>query len=273
MARRIVRGAAIFAVLILFTLPLLYMVTGSLREPGGPPPRGLLQLEWPLTFSNFSTALDLADLGRMAINSTGVAAVTAGVSVLSASWAGFAIARAKPAARRRWVGLLLVMLMVPAFALWVPRFFLFTRLGMVDTYVPLVAIGLIGVSPFNVLLCVWSFRRVPDDLWDAAEAEGASPIVSWWRVGLPLVRGTIVAVGVLSFAASWGGLIEPLLYISDARRYTLPLGLRALQQLGPTGWPLMLAGACIATLPVVVVFALVQRRLVSAHRGAGWLGH
>ena len=97
--------------------------------------------------------------------------------------------------RAGWlVAVSLVSLMVPITALLVPRFALFSWLGLTNTYVPLVAPALIGTSPFYVLLFYWAFRRIPSELYEACRLEGLSPFTVWWRVALPLVRPVTVAV-------------------------------------------------------------------------------
>jgi multiple sugar transport system permease protein len=89
---------------------------------------------------------------------------------------------------------------------------------------------------------------------------------------MPLVRPVTVAVGVLSFLVAWGNFLDPLVYLSNADLFTLPLGLRSLEVLDRTNYPLMLAGAVAATVPVLVVFLVAQRWFLHEHRGAGWLG-
>lgn len=242
-----------------FLLPLVYMVTGSFRRPGTAPPRSAELFPWPPTGRAYERAFELVDLGRYLLNSVLVAAVTVPLTLLVASWAGFAMTSLSPRIRRAFVAASLVALMVPLTALLVPRFVLFKELHLIDTYVPLVAPALIGTSPFYVLLFYWSFRRLPGDLLDAARLEGLSPLAVWWRVALPLVRPVAVAVGVLAFVFSWSNFLDPLVYLTDPDKFTLPLGLRSLSVLGRQDYPVFLAGAVAATLPVIGAFLYVQR--------------
>ncbi len=248
------------------------MVTGSLRQVGLPPPRTPELLPSPLAFGNYGEAFDLVDIPRYALNSLVVSAIAVPLTLLFASWAGFAMARLPARARTALVALSLVALMVPVTALLVPRFAIFKTLGLTDTYVPLVAPALMGTSPFYVLIFYWSFRRLPQELFEASLLEGLSPFAVWRRVAMPLVRPVTVAVGLLAFVFTWGNFLDPLIYLFDADRFTLPLGLRALAQLDRQDFPLFLAGAVAATAPVVGAFLYVQRFLFEQHRGAGWLG-
>ncbi len=266
------RGVAAIAVSALFLAPLVILVFGSLRAPGLSPPDGLEILPADPTTASFERAFDLVPLGRQLFNSVIVAAIAVPLTVLTASWAGFAITRLEPRTRRFVIGVSLVVLVIPLSALWVPRFAMFRELGVIDTYVPLIAPALLGTTPFYVLLYYWSYRRVPTDLVDAARLEGLGPFAIWRRIASPLVRPTTFAVAALAFVFHWSNFVDPLLYLFSPENFTLPLGLSALKGLGPTDFSVLLAGALFATIPAVVVFALVQGQFLRGTRLAGWLG-
>jgi multiple sugar transport system permease protein len=257
-----VRTAAACTAAAVFALPLVLMVTGSLRRAGLPPPRGPELVPGALSLGNYQRALELVDLGRYAVNSLLVCALTVPLALVVASWAGFAISQLPRRAATAIVAASVVALMVPATALLVPRFAVFSALHLTDTWAPLVAPALIGVSPFYVLLYAWAFHRLPPEVLDAARAEGAGPFVLWRRVAMPLVEPVTVAVAVLAFVVTWGNFLDPLIYLSNERLFTLPLGLRSLAQLDRQDSPLLLAGAVLATAPVVVVLLVALRRVV-----------
>ncbi|HEX9696237.1 MAG TPA: carbohydrate ABC transporter permease [Actinomycetota bacterium] len=263
---------AVAVVAAVFVVPLVALVTGSLRVPGLPPPRTLELIPDPATLDGYRDAFSLSPLARSMVNSLVVAAVFVPLAVVSASWAGFAIALSRERLRRRLIALALLLMMVPATALWLTRFVIFKIFGMVDTFWPLIVPALLGGSPLAVLLYAYAFGRIPDDLYDAARLEGLSPIRIWRRVAMPLVRATTVAVAMLAFLSTWANFIDPLLYLNTERRFTAPLTLRYLEQLGPTNWPVLLAGAAAVTGPAVLVFLLAQRFFLQEERGVGWLG-
>jgi ABC-type glycerol-3-phosphate transport system permease component len=256
----------------LFATPLLVLVAGSLRRPGLPPPRSLELVPDPVTAEGYRQAFRLAPLARAMGNSLFVAGVSVPIAILTASLAGFAIAQMPPERRKRLILVVLLLLMVPVTALWLSRFAMFRAAGLIDTPWPLIAPALMGGSPFAVLLYVYAFRRIPSEVYDAARLEGASAVHIWRRVAMPLVRATTAAVGMLAFLAAWANFIDPLLYLSTESKYTAPLALRYLEQLGPTNWPVLLAGSAVVTAPVVIVFFLAQRRFLQEERGIGWLG-
>ncbi len=263
-------GAA--AVALLFLLPLWFMVSGSLREPGKAPPRSPELFPNPLSTTSYDRAFDIVDLTRHVVNSLVVAGLTVPLAVLFASWAGLGLFLVAGRLRAALLGLSFAALMIPVTALLVPRFTLFRWLNLTDTWVPLIAPALLGLSPFYVLLFYWSFRRLPAELFEAARLEGMKPFGIWRRIAMPLVRPVTVAVALLAFIASWGNFLDPLIYLFDSDLYTLPLGLRSLATLDRTNYPVLLAGAVVATAPVVVAFAIAQRFFLHEDRGAGWLG-
>lgn len=255
-----------------FLLPVWFMLTGSLRAPGTPPAPGVTTLPADPSLEAYRRALELVPLGRFALNSVLVVILAVPLTVLVASWAGFAISRLSPRARGAMIAVSLVALMIPSVALLVPRFAMFRVLGLTNTYVPLIAPSLIGTSPFYVLIFVWAFRRLPQDFFDAGRVAGLSWLGVWWRVAMPLVRPVAVAVGVLAFVFTWGSFLDPLIYLFDEAKFTLPLGLRSLATVGPQDTPIFLAGAVLATAPVIGAFLYAQRFFLREHREAGWLG-
>jgi len=266
------RAAFVSLLCLVFVLPLVFMLTGSLRSLGQAPPRTPELVPSPLAFDNYGEAFDLVDIPHQIRNSVVVTAVAVPLTLLVASTAGFAMARMSRRVGGALVAMSFVALMVPTTALIVSRLALFRGVGATDTIVPLVAPALMGTSPFYVLLFYWSFRRIPIEIYEAAELEGAGPLTTWWRVAMPLVRPITAAVGVLAAVVTWSNFLDPLVYLSDPDRFTVPLGLKQLSQLDRVNYPLFLAGAVAATAPVIAAFIYVQRYFLGEFRRAGWLG-
>lgn len=261
MRRAIARTTATVLLALLFLLPIAFMFSGALRTAGGPPPDGFDLVPDKATFENFRIVTSIVDLWGQMFNSAVIVAVAVPVTVIVASWAGFVIATGTRRTRYFLIAVSVIALMVPATALWVPRFVMFRSAGLLDSIWPLVAPASMATSPFYVLLFALAYSRIPRQLFDAARVEGLSQLRIWWQVAWPLGRPAAFAVAMLAFVFHWSNFIDALLYLSTAENYTLPLGLRTLQTLEPTLHPLMLAGAAIATIPAVVAFLLGQRAL------------
>lgn len=248
---------------LLFIAPLVFMVAGSLRPAGEPPPLGVELVPPDPTLDSYRRLPELVPLFGYLANSAGVVAIAVPLTVLVASWAGFGIRLLSPRRRKAAVAATLALLLVPVTAVWTTRFEVFRLLDVTDTYVPLVAPALAATTPFYVLIYAWSFGQVRDSQLEAARLEGATPWRTWATVAMPQARPASLAVTVLAFTWHWGNTIDPLLYLEEPGRYTAPLGLSFLQVLGPTDWPLLMAGSVLLTLPAVAVLLLAQRVLLS----------
>jgi multiple sugar transport system permease protein len=259
-------------VTVVFLVPLWWVVSASLRQSGLPLSRSIEWIPDPIVFGNYTAIFELLPFGRYILNSALVVAVALPVTLFTASTAGFAMAQLERRSRRHLVILSVALLMVPITALWLTRFLLFRWAGLVDTLVPLIAPALLGSSPLFVLLFYWTFRRLPPELFETARLEGAGAFTIWRRVAIPLAVPTLVAVSVLTFLLYWSDFINPLLYLKSQELYTLPVGLRQLQQLDRTNWPLLMAGSVLLALPAVAVLAILQRLFLREDRITGLIG-
>jgi len=263
---RLARQLIAVPVAALFLVPLWLMVVASLRPLGQAPPQTVQWFPTSPAWSNYAEVFEVVPFARYTANSLLVAVVAVPLSVVVASWAGFAIARLPQRSRVLLIGLCVVALMIPATSLLVGRVSVFRWLGLTDTPLPLMAPALLGMSPLFVLLYAWTTSRVPNDLFDLALERGLSPLATWWRVAMPLQRGTTAAVASLAFVISWGNFLDPLIYIYDGRWFTVPLGMRSLAIVPVTEQPLMLSASVMACLPVLAAFLFVQRRLFTDPR-------
>ena len=241
----------------IFLLPLLWLLTAALHPVGRPLPT-TLSPSLNVTLANFGRVWQLVPFGRFTLNSLLVVFLAVPLTLVTSSWAGFAMAQLPTASQRRWIVLSLAVLMVPGVALWASRFLIYTRLGLYDTILALIAPAFMGSSPFFVLMFYRAFRRIPVTIYEAARLEGAGVLVSWRSIGLPIARPTAVGVALLAFVLYWGDFISPLLYLRSQNRYTLPVALQLLQQLAASDWPLLMAGVVMATLIPVGLFLLLQ---------------
>jgi multiple sugar transport system permease protein len=263
LAQRLALALAWLAVVALLA-PLLVMALGALHAPGAPPPRGAELLRLPAEpGAALARAVALVPLGRALLYSTLLGLLAIPPVLLSASGAGLALALAGRRTRGWLAAGVLLVGMVPPAAVWVPRFLLFKEAGLVGTWAPVLAPALFGGSPLFVLLYAAAFRRLPPELFEAAQLEGVSAVSAWWRLALPQVRATSVAVALLAFALFFGNFVDPLLYLNPDTSPTAPMMLRELQLLGGTQWPVLMAGAVLVTAPTLLAFAGAQRTLVS----------
>lgn len=261
--RRGLRAAATLALVLLFVLPLWWMIVASLRPMGLPPPRTIEW--WPADpqWSNYAEIFNQVPMGRYALNSLLVVLVAVPLTLLTASLAGFGLSQLRGAWRNRLLIAAIALLMVPAPAVWLFRYQLLSWLGLLTSLWALVLPAFAAGSPLLVLLFYWTFRRNPVELYEAARVEGADAWTAWRRIAMPMARPTVAAVTVLAFALYWNDFTNPVLYLYRPSTYTLPVGLQILKQLDATNWSLLMAGAVVVTLPIVLLFLVLQPLFLS----------
>ena len=181
----------------LFLAPIAFMFTTSLRQIGVPLSRHLEWFPQSPSWDNYPVAIDLAGMGQSTLNSAFVALLAVPLTILISSLAGFAMSQLPQRARLTLTLISFAVLMTPVTAVWLPRFVLFKEVGLLDSRLALVVPALGGTSPFFVLLFLWTFLRIPIDVYESARLDGAGALRVWAGIAMPLARPTIVAVGML----------------------------------------------------------------------------
>ncbi len=248
----------------MFLSPLVVMVLGSLQRPLQPPPDGLDLWPDPADWSNYPAVSRFLPLARLMLNSVLLVVVAVPVTVVVTSMAGLAIVTARGRLRRWLIGVSVLMLLVPAAALWVPRVVLLRNLGLADTQLTVALLALAGTTPFYVLLFALAYSRIPGSLLEAATLEGLSPYAVWRRIALPLARPAAVAVAALSGLYYWSTFMDPLTLVSSPGNWPVALGLRNLSELEAALYPIYLAAAVLVTAPALLAFGIGQRSFFSS---------
>lgn len=255
-------NAVAAAVVLAFTLfPVYWMVTSAFDPGVGSGGRGLL----PTRFGtdNFSLVLGQAGFGRFLLNSVIVAAATVVASGVLALLAAVAVSRFQFKARTAMLIMILVVQMVPVEALVIPLFIQVRDLGLLNNLLGLVVV----YTGFSLSFAIWNLRgfvsAVPVELEEAAYLDGCSWGQMFWRVLMPLVAPGLVATSVFSFITAWNEFVFALTFMSDDSKYTVAVGLRRFFGQYGTDWGAVMAASTLITLPVIVFFVLVQRRLTS----------
>ncbi|MGV9308425.1 carbohydrate ABC transporter permease [Nonomuraea sp. NPDC003727] len=231
----------------------LQTVTESMRVP----PRPVPSWQW----HNFADVFRTVPLGRQFLNTVIVtAAVTAG-QLLLCSLAAFAFARLEFPGRGPIFMLFLAVLMVPGELFLLPRYEIMQGLGWLNSLQALIAPGVFGA--FGTFLLRQFFKTLPRELDEAARLDGANPLQIYWWIMLPLVRPGLLALGLLTVMWSWSSLLWPLVVNTDPEMMTLSAGLASLRGQYLTDYPILFAGSVVASLPVIVLFVVMQRQLIA----------
>jgi multiple sugar transport system permease protein len=262
-SRRGLHVSVTLLVVLLFILPLWWMIVASLRPIGLPPPRTIEW--WPADpqWYNYAEIFHQVPMGRYSLNSVLVVFVAVPMTLLTSSLAGFSLSQLRQPWRNRLLIVAIALMMVPSPAVWLFRYQLLRWLGLLSSLWSLMLPSFAAGSPLLVLLFYWTFQRNPAELYEAARVEGANAWTTWRKVGMPMARPTIAAVIVLAFALYWNDFTNPILYLYRPSTYTLPVGLQILKQLDATNWSLLMAGAVVVALPMVLLFLILQPLFLS----------
>lgn len=255
------RGVVVWSAVGLFALPLLLLLSAPWRRPGAAPPTGVELIPADPSVQGFIDAWTLVPMGSALWNSIWICLWAVPLSLTCASLAALALTQLSGRLRILLIATLLLSAVVPITAIWIPRFLLFDLLGLVGGPLPLIAPALMGGSPLFVLLYFVSMRRIPSEIFEAARMEGAGWLRIWWSVAMPMVKPTTGAIAMLAWVLFWGNFIDPLLYLRDEKSLTAPPMLHQLELLGPTNWPVYMAGALLISAPVALLFLAAQRFL------------
>jgi multiple sugar transport system permease protein len=255
-----VNGAlALLAALTLF--PLLWMLSASLMAPGEathtPPP--LLPAE--PTLEHYRRLLGDGGLGRQALNSLLIASAATLLSLAFNLTAGYAFAKLRFAGRDRLFQALLSALVVPGQVAMMPLFLLLKPMGLVNTWAGALVPWLAGV--FGIFLVRQYARSLPDELLEAARLDGAGEWRIFVSIVLPLLRPIVVTLAVLVFLGAWNDFMWPLIVLMDRELQTLPVALAGFSREHVQDTELMMAGAVLTTLPVLLLFLLLQRHYMN----------
>jgi N,N'-diacetylchitobiose transport system permease protein len=196
-------------------------------------------------------------------NSAIVAVATVLLGGLVALLAATAVGRFRFRFRTSFLIMLLVVQMLPLEALVIPLFLMIQRLELYNT-LPSLIVAYLGLSlPFAVWMLRGFVAAVPAELEEAAAIDGASRAQIFRRILLPLVAPGLVATSIFSFITAWNEFIFALTFINDESRYTLPVAMRFFFGRDDTAWGPIMAFSTLLTVPVIVFFLVVQRRMVS----------
>jgi multiple sugar transport system permease protein len=207
---------------------------------------------------------------RWLLNSLGAATMHAALVVTVCSLAGYALARMEFRFKKAIFAGIILTLFVPGFIFLMPNFLLLDKIGWLDTSWALVVPGAAGA--FGVFFMRQFFLGLPMELEESARLDGANPLRTWWSIVLPNARPAIVTLAVLSFLANWNDFIWPIYVLFSPERLTLPAGLSRLQGAYTIDYPVVMAGAMLAAVPVLAIYVFVQRYVIDGVATSGIKG-
>jgi multiple sugar transport system permease protein len=184
------------------------------------------------------------------------------LTLLFCSMGGYAFAMYEFRFKNALFAVVMATMLLPSFMNMIPTFLIMDALGWIDEPRALYIPG--AASAFGIFLMrQFVASAVPKDLIEAARMDGCGEFGIYWRIVLPLLKPALGTLGLITFIASWNNFIGPLIVMRSPEMYTLPLALRSLQSPVNTEWGALMTGSAIATLPLVILFVLSSRQLIS----------
>ncbi|MVA75489.1 ABC transporter permease subunit [Auraticoccus sp. F435] len=272
--RRVLLHLLLIAVCALTAYPLLWMLRSSLvptEEIFSSPSVVPTTVDW----ANYPAGWEAnpPGMGRFLLNSLVVCLGAVVGNLVACTLTAYAFARLRFPLRRLWFALMLATVMLPAHATLIPQYSLFTALGWVNTYLPLIVPKFLATDAFFIFLLVQFMRSIPRELDEAAEIDGCGHVGIFTRIILPLTTPALATTAVFTFIWTYEDFMGPLIYLSDLNSYTVPLGLRMfVNSMGESSYGQLFAMSVLSLVPVFVVFVLFQRRLIAGIATTGLKG-
>jgi multiple sugar transport system permease protein len=221
-------------------------------------------------FHNYREVFDSLPFSDLFLNTVLMTLARTAAQVFFCSLAGYAFARLVFKGRGFFFGLFLSVMMVPSQMFLIPQYQIMQSLGLLNTVTALALPGMF--SAFGTFLMRQFFLQLPVDLEEAARLDGANPWQIYWRIMLPLSAPGMLALGLLVAIWSWNDLLWPLVVNTDPEKMPLSAGLATLQGEHLTNYPILMAGALMASLPLIIAFIVFQRRLIEGIAFTGLKG-
>ncbi|NGN63216.1 carbohydrate ABC transporter permease [Streptomyces sp. A7024] len=263
---RVALGVLI-AFALLWLIPLVYAVLISVRPTSEVLADPSSWFTSNPTFDAYDSLFDKGNILYWYANSFITSALTTVITVVAASMAAFALSQVRFRFRQGVNMLLLAGIMIPMQVLMIPQFLTLESAGLLNTYwgvvLPQVP-NVVAVFVFKTF-----FDGIPRELIEAARADGAGWLRTYWQIVMPISRPAVSAVTIFVFVHVWNNFLWPLLVVTDPEMMTLPVGLNSVQDAFGVPLPQLMASAVLGAIPLLVVFALFQRRIVSGIAGMG----
>ncbi len=246
---------------IILIIPLLWMVFTSLK-----PMEEIVR--YPPTFfpekivwENYLDTIAAFPFWRYARNTLFITVLVVIGNVLSNSFIAYGFAKLDFPGKKLMFALVLSTMMIPGFVTMIPQYVLFSKIGWVGTYLPLIVPSFFG-NAFNIFLMRQFYLSINNELIEAAEIDGANHLYIWSHLMLPLTKPALITIAINSFNAAWNDFLGPLLYIQGQEKYTLQIGLQVFQNQATTQWNYLMAGATLVLIPTILLFFFAQRYFI-----------
>lgn len=260
------------ALLISFLVPTLWMVSASLKASTEIFQHPITWIPRNPQWSNYVRVFQVIPLAKFAENTAIVVALAVVGTLISSVMVAYAFARIRWPGRDLFFSLLIATMMLPEVVTLIPRFIIFKYLGWIDTWLPLIVPYWCANTALYVFLIQQFFRGIPMELEEAALIDGAGRVRILTEILLPLCKPVIATVAVFALLQHYNAFLEPLIYLNSMDKWTLALGIRAINDSNAANWELVFAAGTVMVAPIVALFLVAQRYFVQGIAMTGFGG-
>lgn len=267
---RVLAGSALVVLATVWLLPFVWAVATSFQSEQDVAKPGLFPFKGALTLESYERILSRGNVPTWAFNSFLIAGLVTLITVAVSTLAAYGFARGTFRGRRTLLAVTVAAIMVPPQLLVVPLFKQMLLFRLVDTYAAVILPQV--VAPMMVFILKRFFEGLPRELEDAARIDGASELRVFLSVVLPLSRPIVASVAIFVFIGAWNNFMWPFIVTNDPDLMTLPVGLATVRDSFGILYAQSMASALLASLPLIVMFLLFQRRIVKSVATTGFGG-
>jgi multiple sugar transport system permease protein len=213
-------------------------------------------------WKNYTDAVEVVDFPLYLRNTMTIMVPVMVGTLLTSSLSAYGFARLNFPLKRLWFALIVSSMMLPHAVTMLPTFLTWSKLGAINTFLPLTVPVWFGGGAFNVFMLRQFFMTIPNDIEDAAIMDGAGFFDIYLKIMLPLVKPALIVVALFTFMGVWNDFFNPLIYLNDDKMYTLALGLLLFKGTYSSNWHLLMAGSTIVVIPPIIVFLFGQKYFI-----------
>ena len=243
---------------LVFAMPLYWMVRTALMDDGSVFAIPVKWLPDPVKWDNFVKVVKRMDLAKYTTN-TIITSVLPVLGVLfSCPLVAYSLTLVPWNGGKVIFPVILFTMMIPWQVTQIPMYSIWAKLGLTNTFVPLILPSFLG-SAYYIYLCRQYMKSLPKSVIEAARIDGANEFRILYTIAYPMCKSVLTTIAVLVFIAHWNDLNGPLLYLHDSAKYTLSIGLQQFRAADKPEWPLLMAASTVFTFPLIVLFFFAQK--------------
>ena len=268
---KIIKTVALGIIGILMVMPVVWMVSTSFKFEGEVFTFPIQWIPKNPTMNNFTKIFEQFPYWDWYINTARNTCLIVVFGLLFASMAGFAFAKLRFKGKNMIFMFYIAAMMIPAEIRLIPQFLMYRKIGLINTMWAAVLPWMFFVG-FSIFFMRQAFTSVPDELMEAAKIDGCGFGRLYYKICLPLVKSSFMALGILTFTWGWNDYTGPMIYISDLTKQVLSVGIASFKAQYSANYALQMAGATLALIPIIIVYLISQKYLIEGVASSGIKG-